>query len=753
MEHVKTFQHASAYTKEIKTLLKNVKYPANTTLIFQSLPKHMRRRAMSHYPKRLPKIYRKVHLSQMKKSGKLTQHSKKPKSKKLRKNIFRKKMFLLKTHIWHSKRFLMVKKWNCKIPFCPSEKSYRSCHKAIKASCLIQDISYYNCIEINGFLADIKDRFQLLTNRNSNLSICAKTFSSGAREGHVTLFQNEMFPRGALGEVNFMWKPCKTQCEKRTLWIWIHPSCYSNILNEIIKTFELVKFQGENASNDETSIISGYENKSTNLSLIELKQTFNRFRITGPRSQSVLLKILRPSKIADEVKGSWFLEAMQSSSHRENHTLQSQFWVGCNSEQILPNMVISLNVQDPRSLGNFERMQEGKTIENYSNFSEKISESFLWNSNIRQKLKVGFINDPEYNKIVRKTALISTEKMFENCLQTVPVILIQNPGSYNNTISKLGYGGGWDLIVPDFYSSIFWQSLLFCKVRVGGFREMQSIFKESGLDMFLPDTVSGKIESEERALILKSRHFKKPLNKRCNYNKLCISSPFKLPFNELVNEWYPLESEQNFFVLRDLESLQNISKSLLRKADFPNVEPGCLIQIYIQMKTKGKLDDLSIICIPHKEDLKCAKYKNVAYTEPLKNCLIKKSKNEEKKQRLVKIDTSKVIFKNKQNKKLYNTKMKNLANSIKNSCAKEASELWIIESPKCVRKQCSREVIGYVKYSNFSYIHSKIIGIGYVVAEGLKELVNTSKEPYKILVRGKTSRNYYVANFEIPINL
>ncbi|KAG8133819.1 hypothetical protein E2320_011596 [Naja naja] len=44
-----------ARAAEIKAMLKAVKQKSSNTLVFQSLPRHMRRRAMSHNIKRLPR--------------------------------------------------------------------------------------------------------------------------------------------------------------------------------------------------------------------------------------------------------------------------------------------------------------------------------------------------------------------------------------------------------------------------------------------------------------------------------------------------------------------------------------------------------------------------------------------------------------------------------------------------------------------------------------------------------------------------
>lgn len=49
-----------ARTAEIKAMLKAVTQKPSNTLVFQSLPRHMRRRAMSHNIKRLPRRLREL---------------------------------------------------------------------------------------------------------------------------------------------------------------------------------------------------------------------------------------------------------------------------------------------------------------------------------------------------------------------------------------------------------------------------------------------------------------------------------------------------------------------------------------------------------------------------------------------------------------------------------------------------------------------------------------------------------------------
>lgn len=67
----------TARLKEIQMMRKYMSESTSTKMAFQKLPKHMRRRAMSHVVKRLPRRLREIHANQMRKSG-LPPKSKRP---------------------------------------------------------------------------------------------------------------------------------------------------------------------------------------------------------------------------------------------------------------------------------------------------------------------------------------------------------------------------------------------------------------------------------------------------------------------------------------------------------------------------------------------------------------------------------------------------------------------------------------------------------------------------------------------------
>ena len=150
-------QNVAGRIKSINSLYNDIVTTKSEMLLHQMLPNHMRRRAMSHNPKRLPLKYRQIHTNQMAKSG--PSGKKKRPSRKYRrkpsnllKEYLRRKQknVWLETHIWHAKRYHMKDLWGYKVPYAPTDKRYRASYKAAANHCLVQDISFISGIEVHG---------------------------------------------------------------------------------------------------------------------------------------------------------------------------------------------------------------------------------------------------------------------------------------------------------------------------------------------------------------------------------------------------------------------------------------------------------------------------------------------------------------------------------------------------------------------------------------------------------------------------
>lgn len=155
-----------------------------------------------------------------------------------------------------------------------------------------------------------------MSNPECGLSVGAKCWLSGNREGRLTLFHSGRYPCDVIGPVTFMWKPSAEHY--RTLWLWSHPAFYQEVLTELINVFKLnpvcndVEMETEPSGKESTIIksknvpfskVQQYSNDKTNIVVSSLASTLNRFRLCGPLSNSVLCKALHPAELFRKVLG------------------------------------------------------------------------------------------------------------------------------------------------------------------------------------------------------------------------------------------------------------------------------------------------------------------------------------------------------------------------------------------------------------------------------------------------------------------
>lgn len=508
---ITTFQHCHQRMDEIKALTSAIANPSSTKLVFQKLPKHMRRRAMSHNPNRLPRKYRLAHRGQMSKSG-APAKTKRPSRKYRRKpaNLlleYQKRMrsnIWLETHIWHAKRFHMTTKWGYKLAQSSCDKTFRSSYRATIKHCLIQDISHVGNIEIHGPLDVLRNGFERMRGRGNSheLGICAKAYIGGQREGSIELFSIDSYPYGALGRFQFIWKRPKQNDTQRTLWLFAHPSVYQQLVDEICKLFEL-------EVQDDMDIKSKkYRNEATNVELHEMKNHLNRFRLTGPLSHAILTAAFKPKLTPASDEESWFSEYLANKQNAFVHDKQSNHWNNLaqikSTAELPPGMILALNIEDPRINRPKKRTKATISIDALNeNVNEEASyiipefngDSVIWESNQRERIQNDKISTHEICVQRNKNILVPGERCaFETKLQAVPVLLIQRPGSKNP--KRLGYGGGYDVIIPPDYGISTWMCLIMWGAKPGALRETETISREALEDEFLPDTQTAVINSK-----------------------------------------------------------------------------------------------------------------------------------------------------------------------------------------------------------------------------------------------------------------
>lgn len=410
---------SAARGKEVQIMKNALQRSRAIKLAFQKLPKHMRRRAMSHNVKRLPRRLREIHMNQMKKSG-LPPKQKRP-SRKYRRRPYnlcseylrrQQRITWLNTHIWHAKRFHMIEKWGYKIPLCPCDKAFRACYRATMKHCLLQDISYYNCVEIRGKLSVLLNGFKTITQNATGLSFGAKSSLSGAREGSVTLFKQGT--NLAIGTVNFNWQQVQDDDYRRVLWIWVHPSFYDETLDALKNCFSL----NESELNEDKIIVT------------ELKNELSRFRVTGPLSTAVLQNALKLVNINNISDNDWIKNYFKNNY--EPLIATEKYWdaLKLTLQLMHPRIIVPLIIQDPRF--NLPKRRTKSRLSHKNNNMSIISHddflnSPIWDEHIRKVVSENKISQFEYAKL-RENLLVPGSDLNEKAA-TLPILLIQRPGT------------------------------------------------------------------------------------------------------------------------------------------------------------------------------------------------------------------------------------------------------------------------------------------------------------------------------------
>lgn len=471
---------------------------------FQLLPRHLRRRAMSHNPYLVPRRLRDLAIEQSKDT---IDPKDKKKFSKARRSIQKRKESSknkwLETHMWHAKRFKMQAMWGYKLPYESTMRAKRCIYRECKDSALIYDSSYTQSISITG------ERLTII----SILQTTVKGMISNLNQIHVGLIRDN--ENRLVAPIYFHGRHIKDS-ELAEAWIWVSAPGFMHVsewLDELQTNYQFTKRVQ--------------------------KDWFSRFEIMGPKSSTIVSNVLKP---------------LNEEQDRELCKLLS-IRPGCSGSQDL----FILQVKDPRLAKN--RHTNESTPYNQLSLSEKISllplrssvslfdaESCLWNPEwINSSQSNCSFKDHEINK-----GLIPLENLSSN---STSVIVHKINGSDH-------FGAGWCLIVPHSWSSTFWKQLSTSGVRVIGFREkMDLLFEQSKprYPMDYPGSQAYAIYQSETEEELLSHWERRPPAKRVNYHKLGIESPFKIQWDLL----FPEISERDLVVLDDLDASKDQPNTLI----------------------------------------------------------------------------------------------------------------------------------------------------------------------------------------------
>ncbi|GAA6020701.1 hypothetical protein JCM11491_000521 [Sporobolomyces phaffii] len=523
---VEKFAQARAF--EITAMQRAMKSAkeAGTQRAFQSLPRHLRRRAASHNIRRLPlRLRERARAEVPKDAAKPKKVSRKMLGRHIRvrpglkAEMFRKRQrekLWLGTHVWHAKRMHMIDIWGHRLAEKPTEKAYRSSYRAAFHGAMVHDASYHQYFQLDGPEDQVKSLLEKVCDP-ATISPNSKRYSTGARELTTNLYDpSSPYPVGLIGPATFIWRPLPPPSADasmavdaarpdRSVLVRVHPTA----AREAVTAFEKAR------------------RGATAVEITRHEAEFVTFEITGRRAAEVVKAVLRPIKaVGKEAKAAW-------------KNLDPRAGPGSVPE----GMIFGFEVYDPRL--SFPPRLDKADIPSSSDKSCLVPSpgtayvASFWDAKERRKIAT-----PRYKKKdldARRSQNLVPGTSLRPIVQDdrIPILLSQRTlssdastdSSSSQTTSVL------TLTIPAGWSMPFWSSLVYSSPRVAGLRERALSTYEAGLATFPQDyPTTGAYEEHENRREVEDRGYweRRPPAKRPNYSKLGTEDPWSVDLAKIA---------------------------------------------------------------------------------------------------------------------------------------------------------------------------------------------------------------------------
>ena len=452
---IKTVDFAKERDESIDSLIRQLENPRqNHKRVFQTLPKHLRRRAMSYDVRKVPKAMRPSVEAQVNGAADAKARNK-PKGRDPRK--FRDHGWRLaehrngesrwlETHIWHAKRFHMSNLWGWKIPMSPTMKQTRNLVRMTKENCTMRDVSFTAVISVKGARNEINEFLRKMIRSDARIE-----------QNNNVLFQEEFFspnmcPKSPIGPADLFW------VDNNHLWIICHPLLKGD-LAEIFKS-----------------------NEGFDVELIDGE--LNIFEIFGPNATNAIRKVLIPNnENLKEIRD--IITALPDPS------------------AVPPGFSIAYVAFDPRTIDESES-PEGNLVNSFDpniNNYKNICKSRLFSDRA-----FNFKSDEDFN--AERSKLLFPKS--EGPTGAIPIILMQK-------FSQNGFGSCWLIISPFGCGNVIFRKLVHRGVRVFGLDCSNLINLEANKFSFpydRPETLEGFKKFTNEILDLIQENEKRPPGKR-----------------------------------------------------------------------------------------------------------------------------------------------------------------------------------------------------------------------------------------------
>ncbi|KAJ6584902.1 ribonucleases P/MRP protein subunit POP1-domain-containing protein [Mycena capillaripes] len=569
---VEKFAEARAF--EIDAMHKGMKAASAgaNQRVWQTLPRHLRRRAASHDVRRVPLRLRdkaKQEMNSVKKKAPARLRPKQGKDKRLsRTETFLKRQrdkSWLETHIWHAKRMKMENMWGYRLAITPTEKAFRPSHRASVHGAILHDASYQSIIQLQGpekIVRALLDSCCDLQGPGPG----SKRFLPGTRTIDTHVYEPGQYPFGLIGPATIYWRPvpviskpqdandppqAPTQpaadgsqkrgkgkgkakeppsepldpdAVPRVVWIRSHPATSEKVFAALQTSASSVLDAARKAAPQGTQI------EGLGIELEDLSGQINAFEIMGPKSNQVLKGALSPV----------------SQESREDF---NKFWASMTDLQtsgsIPRGMIIGFKVLDPRLKFPPKNAKPRPTSASLIiRPSATLAQSDLWEESTRDSLRKPRYKKKDLDERRSKNLVPGNPLSPLRQDDRVPVMLIQRSVERGGTSNDLALHG-WTLLLPAGWSMSFFSSLTFTGTRVAGQRERQTQAFEAGTAYFprdYPLCASYDAYASARQTEEQARWERTPPAKRANYARLGTRSPWRADWGVVLGIEEPTDA-------------------------------------------------------------------------------------------------------------------------------------------------------------------------------------------------------------------
>jgi len=452
-----------------------------------------------------------------------------PKAKFRKRQIYKS---WLPTHIFHAKRAHMTPPkeplWRMAIPLAPTQKCYRSSHRASTLrGAIAWDMSYMSTVRVEGQEQSICGALKALgVGKEEGDQFWPKRsakWMSGTRSWQGWLYERDGWPEKSIAPVTITWCPQpevaaeysknedkmdindekkKMKKPKRQVLIRVHPSAFLQLWEELLRLSKIQK----------PAII-----------VTDLRFEIGSIELIGPASTEVLTGTLQPCRVAED----------KSTQHTPSETIWNVLRDITTPSSLPINAIIPLTISDPRLLHPAKTQPPSTTPAAQTQLLDVLSSWPLDKSTppstffSRQARHTAQRQLPSQKAINRRKALANPGQPPEprSTDPSIPILVLATRGA-NNTQGSWTILLPWKCVLPVWYSLLYYPLSSGGTIRFGGLEQTRQIAFENGIPWFPGDymgTKAGDAWEAKEAERRKKEWEKRPKGKRVEFESVKLS--------------------------------------------------------------------------------------------------------------------------------------------------------------------------------------------------------------------------------------